>query len=86
MEGLTGSFDLSAGGAACPACGRRGEPLSNGARRILMKAPRTAFDRVALLADRPEWPEAAAHIRRFVSYRIEQYPRQLPELYTGDMP
>ena len=76
-------FDAAAGGVLCPECRGEAEPISNGARRILMKAPRVAFDKVELLMDREEWPEVAAHIRRFLSNRIEQFPRQMPELITG---
>ena len=77
-------FDASAGGVFCPDCRGSGQPITRGARRILMKAPRAAFETVDLLKDREEWPEAAAHIRRFVSNRIDQFPRQMPELYTGE--
>lgn len=76
-------FDASGGGVLCQSCRGQAAPISNGARRILMKTPRVAFEKVDLLKDRPEWPEAAAHIRRFVSNRIEQFPRQMPELITG---
>lgn len=76
-------FDAAGGGVLCPNCRGQATAISDGARRILMKAPRVAFEKVALLADRPEWPEAAAHIRRFVSHRIEQFPRQMPALITG---
>lgn len=84
MAGENGAFNEALGGAVCSACARGASPLSEGARRILLKAPRARFQTVSQLVDRAEWPEAAAHIRRFVSYRVEQFPRQLPELYTGD--
>lgn len=84
MQGVRARFDEALGGAVCEGCATGGYPLSEGARRILLKAPRVRFDACEKLEDRPEWPEAAAHIRRFVSYRIEQFPRQLPELYTGE--
>ena len=77
-------FDASSGGVVCGRCPSKAPVISNGARRILLKSPRTAFDKVELLAPRPEWPEAAACIRRFVSCRIDQFPPQMPELITGE--
>ena len=44
--------------------------LSNGARRILMKTPRTQFDKFQLLSSRPEWPEAARFMRSWVNLRM----------------
>ena len=79
-------FDANMGGAVCKRCGHGLAPLSEGARRILMKAPRATFDKVALLKDHSDWQEAAAHSRRFVSQRIEQFPKVLPALITGEIP
>ena len=63
-------FDARLGGAVCLDCPSSAPMISNGARRILMKAPRTAFDRYTLLADRPEWPEAARHFRHYISQAV----------------
>ncbi len=77
-------FDAEQGGVLCARCpGAGASRISDGARRILLKAPKTGFDKVPLLLPRPEWPEAAAHVRRFLGNRIEQFPRQMPELITG---
>lgn len=73
-------FDALQGGAVCLECRSSAPPISNGARRILMKAPRTQFDKYALLNDRPEWPEAARCFRRFVNAKLhtEKFAPPLP--------
>lgn len=77
-------FDAAQGGAICTFCPGGGAPrISHAARRILYKTPRVAFDKVSLLVERPEWPEAASHIRRFLGHHISQFPKQIPELITG---
>lgn len=63
-------FDADLGGAVCMACPSPAPRLSNGARRILMKTPRTQFDKFQLLANRPEWPEAAHFMRSWVNLRM----------------
>ena len=73
-------FDAELGGAVCLRCSSTAPRISNGARRILMKLPRTQFDRFQLLADRPEWPEAARFMRSFVNLRFRM-DRFAPPLY-----
>ncbi len=63
-------FDADLGGAICLSCPSPAPRLSNGARRILMKTPRTQFDKFQLLASRPEWPEAARFMRSWVNLRM----------------
>lgn len=84
------AFSERLGGLVCPSCARDAReplsPLSEGARRILLKVPKTRFDVIVKLLDHPDWPEAAAHARRFISERMEQFPKVLPALVTGDHP
>lgn len=63
-------FDPDLGGAVCLSCRSDAPKISNGARRILMKLPRTQFDKFQLLSDRPEWPEAARLMRSHVNLRM----------------
>jgi len=63
-------FDAELGGSVCLNCPSAAPRVSNGARRILMKLPRTQFDKFQLLADRPEWPEAARLMRSFVNLKL----------------
>ena len=48
-----------------------------------MKLPRTQFDRFQLLADRPEWPEAARLMRSYVNLRMHM-EKFAPPLYADD--
>ncbi len=73
-------FDIHLGGTVCLKCSSAAPRISNGARRILMKTPRTRYEQVALLVDRPEWPEAARMFRSYVNLRFHQ-ERFAPELY-----
>ncbi len=83
-------FSERLGGAVCGRCALDAReplsPLSEGARRILLKVPKTRFDVIDKLLGHPDWPEAAAHARRFISERMEQFPKVLPGLMTGDRP
>lgn len=63
-------FDADLGGAVCSHCLSDAPEITDGARRILMKLPRTRFERYELLADRPEWPEAARLMRGYVNERM----------------
>lgn len=63
-------FDPELGGTVCLSCSSPAPRISNGARRILMKLPRTQFDKYQLLSDRPEWPEAARLLRSCVNLRM----------------
>jgi DNA repair protein RecO (recombination protein O) len=84
------SFSARLGGAVCLSCASAAReplsPLSEGARRILLKVPKTRFDVIDKLLGHADWPEAAAHARRFISERMEQFPKTLPKLVTGDHP
>ncbi len=84
------AFSARLGGAVCPSCASAAReplsPLSEGARRILLKVPKTRFDVIDKLLGHSDWPEAAAHARRFISERMEQFPKVLPKLVTGDYP
>ncbi|MBR6220798.1 MAG: DNA repair protein RecO [Clostridia bacterium] len=76
-------FDPELGGAVCMNCPCDGPVMSNGARRILMKLPRTPFDKFQLLADRPQWPEAARLCRSYVNMRMYM-DKYAPALYSPD--
>ena len=65
-------FDARLGGAVCLNCSSMAPFISNGARRIMMKLPRTQYDKVALLDGHPDWPEAARLFRIYVNQRIHQ--------------
>ena len=79
-------FDARLGGVLCPKCRGTGPstPISEGARRILMKAPRAQFKTVELLPERPEWPEAAALMRAFMRQRMDV--RSWPRLFGEEEP
>lgn len=74
-------FDARLGGAVCLNCPSTAPRISNGARRILMKLPRTRFDQFQLLDGHPNWPEAAHHFRTHVLRKIpvEKFAPPLPE-------
>ena len=76
-------FDADLGGAVCGQHSSRTPTMSNGARRILMKLPRTPFDKFQLLIDRPEWPEAARLMREYVNLRMHE-EKFAPPLYGAD--
>lgn len=77
-----GLFSVHLGGVLCPGCGV-GEPLSHGARRILMRVPMTPFTALEKLPGHPDWPEAARHARSFVAYRLDSPPRLWPGIEEG---
>ncbi len=58
-------FDASRGGCVCPNCVPRARTLSEGARRILFKAPRTPYKAVEKLVGHPDWPEASECMEAF---------------------
>ena len=62
---VTLGFDAALGGCVCPNCAPRARTLSEGARRILFKAPKTPFKAVEKLASHPDWPEAADRMEEF---------------------
>ena len=63
-------FDLERGGCVCLNCPSSAPYISNGARRIMMKLPRTRYDQVQLLEDRPDWIEAAKFFRSYIDRRL----------------
>ena len=65
-------FDARMGGAVCLSCASSAPRISNGARRIMMKLPRTLYDKVSMLEDHPDWPEAARLFRTYIDRRIRQ--------------
>ena len=64
-------FDAERGGCICLSCPSGAPYVTNGARRIMLKLPRTRFDQVRLLDGHPDWPEAARLFREYVNQRIQ---------------
>ena len=79
-------FDVQRGGCVCLHCSGTAPFISNGARRIMLKLPRTRYDQVYLLEDRPDWQEAARLFRSYVDDRImmQKFAPELPEIRLGD--
>ncbi len=74
-------FDEELGGVVCSLCPSAAPRISQGARRIILKAPLTDYSVVPKLDGHPDWPEAARLYRPFVERRIERRFRQItPEL------
>lgn len=74
-------FDEELGGVVCDRCPSDAPRISQGARRIIYKAPRTDYSVVPKLDGHPDWPEAARLYRPFVERRIERRFRQIvPDL------
>ncbi len=74
-------FDEALGGVVCDRCPSDAPRISQGARRIIYKAPLTDYAVVPKLDGHPDWPEAARLYRPFVERRIERRFRQAtPEL------
>lgn len=73
-------FDPGLGGAVCLHCPSTAMAISNGARRIMMKLPRTRFDQFRLLEGHPDWEEAAHAFRRFIlrKFPVEKFAPPLP--------
>jgi len=63
-------FDAQRGGCVCLHCPSPAPFISHGARRVMLKLPRTRYDQVKLLEDYPDWPEAARLFRAYVNDRI----------------
>ena len=78
-------FDANRGGAICLDCPSTAPSLSNGARRIMLKLPRTAFDKFQLVDGHPNWREAARHFRGYVNRKmyLEKFAPPLPEADSG---
>ncbi|MBQ3168594.1 MAG: DNA repair protein RecO [Clostridia bacterium] len=71
-------FDAQKGGCVCAFCAPGAHVLSEAARRILQKAPRTPYSAVEKLYPREEWPEAARRIREFTLARVGNI-KNIPE-------
>lgn len=71
-------FDAQRGGCVCQFCAPGAHALTEGARRILLKAPKTPYSAVEKLLPREEWPEAARRIREFTLARIGNL-KNIPE-------
>lgn len=65
-------FDSDRGGCVCLSCASPAPYISNGARRVMLKLPRTKYDQVKLLDGYPDWQEAARLFRTYVDYRLMQ--------------
>ena len=74
-------FDADRGGCVCLNCPSSAPLITHGARRILLKLPRTRYDQVKLLDGHPDWPEAARLFRAYVDQRIQaqRFAPPLPE-------
>lgn len=81
-------FDAFAGGTVCLDCTSTAPFISNGARRILMKLPRTAFDKFQLVDGHPNWQEAAQHFRNYINQKMYtgSSAPQLPRLPVDNNP
>lgn len=73
-------FDAQRGGCVCAFCAPGARTLSEGARRILLKAPKTPYRAVEKLTDHPDWPEAAARIREFTFARLGHEVKAAPRV------
>lgn len=71
-EAVKLGFSAEKGGCVCPSCCRTAVPLSEGARRILLKAPRTPFRAVEKLLGHPDVKEAGDRIAETVE-RFSQF-------------
>lgn len=75
-------FDERLGGTVCLSCPSNAPRISNGARRILFKLPRTRFENVPKLLGHPDWPEAARLFRPYVQSRMQLPEKFLPALVS----
>lgn len=64
-------FDADRGGCVCMQCVSAAPIISNGARRVILKLPRTKFDQVKHLEGYPDWQEAARFFRGYVDIRLQ---------------
>jgi len=76
-----GRFDAERGGAICPRCPSDAPKMTDGARRIILKAAQTDMNVIDKLDGHPDWPLAARLYRPFVLQRIDRRnAKVLPEL------
>ena len=64
-------FDRERSGVVCLEHDSAAPRITNGARRILMKLPRTSYEKVPLVNDHPAWREAARLFRGYVEERLQ---------------
>ncbi len=64
-------FDARRGGCVCASCVPGARALSEGARRILLKAPKAAYKTVTLLARHPDWREARARVEELIGEQLK---------------
>lgn len=69
-EEVTLRFSALRGGCVCVRCAENARVLSEGARRILMKAPRTPYKAVEKLVGHPDWPEAYARMQEYIKIQV----------------
>lgn len=67
-------FDVRRGGCVCLHCASCAPYITNGARRVMLKLPRTRFEAVKHLEGYPDWPEAARLFRGYVLDRLALPP------------
>ena len=76
-----GRFDAERGGAICSRCPSDAPMMTDGARRIILKAARTDMNVIDKLDGHPDWPLAARLYRPFVLQRIDRRNNKVtPEL------
>ena len=63
-------FDADRGGCVCLHCPSPAPFISHGARRVMLKLPRTRFEQVKHLEGYPDWQEAANLFRAYVDDRL----------------
>ena len=73
-------FDAAGGGVVCEKCRRALPDISNGARRIMLRVPRTRFDAVKHLEGHADAPIAARFTRQFLLQRMEFAPNLAPDI------
>lgn len=78
-------FSVRHGGCVCVDCSPASQSISPMARRILYKMPRSSFDNLHLLTDKPEWREAARFCRAFIGQQIPVPGFCPPEIYDNEV-
>ena len=73
-------FDPSLGGVVCASCPSAAQMLSNGARRIMLRVPKTSYDAVAKLEGHPDWAEAMRRFRPFLERHVDCNCKEKPAL------
>ena len=80
VEGA-GRFDAERGGAVCLNCHSSAPKMTEGVRRIILRAAQTDYNLVGKLLRHPDWQAVARLYRPFVLMRIDRnLNKVLPEL------